>query len=102
MNNHLENTIKEESYLSREIVDCYNDIRSYMFWGGFMNMSDYECNKFLFKELNLEKYCPKEVCDYYKDIDRHAEFFKKYKDNEELLSYIADILTNEYRSRYKV
>ena len=57
MNNHLENTIKEET--SREIVNYYNDIRSYMFWGGFMNMSDYECNKFLFKELNLEKYCPK-------------------------------------------
>ena len=40
----------------------------------------------------------KKVCDYYKDHDRHAEFFKKYKDNEELLSYIADILTNEYRN----
>ena len=102
MNNHLENTIKEETYLSRAIVDCYNNIRSYMFWGGFMNMSDYECNKFLFKELNLEKYCSKKVCDYYKDHDRHAEFFKKYKDNEELLSYIADILTNEYRSRCEI
>ena len=102
MNNHLENTIKEETISSREIVDCYNDIRSYMFWGGFMNMSDYECNKFLFKELNLEKYCPKKVCDYYKDRDRHAEFFNKYKDNEELLSYIADILTNEYRNRCEI
>ena len=91
MNNHIENTIKD-----------YNNIRSYMFWGGFMNMSDYECNKFLFKELNLEKYCPKKVCDYYKDRDRHAVFFKKYKDNEELLSYIANILTNEYKNRCEI
>ena len=100
--NQLENTIKEETNMSREIVDSYNNIRSYMFWGGFMNMSDYECNKFLFKELNLEKYCPKKVCYYYKDRDRHAEFFKKYKDNEELLSYIANILTNEYKNRCEI
>ena len=28
--NQLENTIKEETNMSREIVDSYNNIRSYM------------------------------------------------------------------------
>ena len=74
-------------------LEYYNNIRSYMFWNGFMNSSDYEIYKFLFKELELSKYCSKKVCEHYKDRDRHAEYFRQYKNNDELCQYIADIIS---------
>lgn len=85
--------LESESVIQSYLNENYNNIRSYMFWNGFMNSSDYDIYKFLFKELELSKYCSKKVCDYYQDRDRHAEYFRKYKNNDELCQYIADIIS---------
>ena len=71
----------------------FDHITSYLFWGGFMNKSDKETNAYIFKQLKLDRYCDKTICNYYKDVDKHTDFFKQYENNEELRMYIADQLS---------
>lgn len=71
----------------------FDYITSYLFWGGFMNKSDKETNAYIFKQLKLDRYCDKTICNYYKEVDKHADFFKQYENNEELRMYIADQLS---------
>ena len=71
----------------------FDHIISYLFWGGFMSKSEKETNAYIFKQLELDKYCDKTICNYYKDVDKHADFFKQYENDEELRAYIADQLS---------
>ena len=71
----------------------FDHITSYLFWGGFMNKSDKETNAYIFKQLKLDRYCDKTICNYFKEVDKHADFFKQYENNEELRMYIADQLS---------
>ena len=71
----------------------FDHITSYLFWGGFMNKNDKETNAYIFKQLKLDRYCDETICNYYKEVDKHADFFKQYENNEELRMYIADQLS---------
>lgn len=67
----------------------FDHIISYLFWGGFMSKSEKETNAYIFKQLELDKYCTDKVCNFYKERNKHVDFFKKYKDDEEFKKYVA-------------
>ena len=83
------NDLLETNKFDRSLASIY----SFLFWGGFMNKDQKDVNKYIFKMLNLDRFCDKTICNYYKDIDKHADFFKQYEKNEELRAYIADQLS---------
>lgn len=78
----------------------FANITSYLYWGGFMNRKRDDLYKYIFKSLNLEKYCDDQrIIDHFTDIDKNKKFFEQYKDDEEFCKYACKYIMKATRDK---
>lgn len=70
------------------------NISSHLYWSGFQGKGRFELYKYIFKSLNLEKYCNDiEVIRYFQDVDKNTSFFKEYKEDTDFCNYACNYIT---------
>lgn len=83
-----------ESIAMRE----FDEMNSYLFWGGNMNRDRFACEQDIWKYLNLDEICEDDsIKNMYKIHNKHEEFFKelphKVNDWAAFRQYACKLLT---------
>ena len=59
----------------------YDEMNSYLYWGGCMNLDRFDRDKMIWKYLNLDEVCDDEqIKSVYKIRNKHEDFFRSLKD----------------------